>query len=89
MLMAVVNFDLGKEGGHSEYRVVHHKDITGFEIERALLKRVHQLPNITILPHHFAIDLITKHHVKHLKIDSNYRVMVRMFLIKKQETFLQ
>ena len=32
------NFDLGKEGGHSEYRVVHHKDITGYEVERALLK---------------------------------------------------
>ncbi len=58
------NLDLGKEGGHSEYRVVHHKDITGYEIERALLKRVHQLKNITILPNHFAIDLITKHQVK-------------------------
>ncbi|MBD0831469.1 L-aspartate oxidase [Aestuariibaculum sediminum] len=56
-------FDLGKEGGHSEYRVVHHKDITGYEIERALLKRAHQLPNITILPHHFALDLITNHHI--------------------------
>lgn len=57
-------FDLGKEGGHSEYRVVHHKDITGYEIERALLKRAHQLPNISILPHHFAIDLVTNHHIK-------------------------
>lgn len=56
--------DLGKEGGHSEYRVVHHKDITGFEVERALLKRAHQLPNISILPHHFAIDLVTNHHIK-------------------------
>lgn len=61
------DFDLGKEGGHSEYRVVHHKDITGFEIERTLLKRVHQLPNITILPYHFAIDLVTNHHIKDLK----------------------
>tara|TARA_R110002050_G_scaffold57866_7_gene130252 strand:- start:39050 stop:40606 length:1557 start_codon:yes stop_codon:yes gene_type:complete len=60
-------FDLGKEGGHSEYRVLHHKDITGFEIERALLKRAHQLPNITILPHHFAIDLVTNHHIKGLE----------------------
>ena len=56
--------DLGKEGGHSEYRVVHHKDITGREIERALLQRVHELTNITLLPHHFAIDLITDHHLK-------------------------
>jgi len=58
------NLDLGKEGGHSEFRIVHHKDITGFEIETALLKRVHQLPNIMLLPHHYAIDLITNHHIK-------------------------
>lgn len=58
------HLDLGKEGGHSEYRIVHHKDITGFEIERALLARAHQLPNISILSHHFAIDLVTNHHVK-------------------------
>ncbi|MFK5973442.1 MAG: L-aspartate oxidase [Flavobacteriaceae bacterium] len=57
-------FDLGKEGGHSEYRVVHHKDITGQEIERALLQRIHELANITLLTHHFAIDLITEHHLK-------------------------
>jgi len=64
------NLDLNKEGGHSEYRVVHHKDITGFEIERALLLRVHQLKNITVLPHHFAIDLITEHHLVVKKFES-------------------
>ncbi|SNZ01492.1 L-aspartate oxidase [Flagellimonas pacifica] len=58
------NFSLGKEGGHSEYRVVHHKDITGYEVERALLKRVHQLKNIQLLSYHFAIDLITEHHLE-------------------------
>ena len=58
------NFDLGKEGGHSQSRVVHHKDITGYEIERALLQRVHQLKNVNLLSHHFAIDLITDHHIK-------------------------
>ncbi|GAA4235048.1 L-aspartate oxidase [Postechiella marina] len=63
------NFDLGKEGGHSEYRIVHHKDITGYEIERTLLEQVHRLPNITLLPHHFAIDLITDHHIKEVKTD--------------------
>ncbi|KAB1069862.1 L-aspartate oxidase [Tamlana haliotis] len=57
-------FDLGKEGGHSEYRIAHHKDITGFEIERALLATAHQLSNISILPHHFAIDLVTNHHIE-------------------------
>jgi len=58
------NFDLGKEGGHSAYRVVHHKDITGYEVERALLDRVAQLSNISILSHHFVIDLITDHHIE-------------------------
>ncbi|TRX59419.1 L-aspartate oxidase [Fulvivirga sp. M361] len=56
--------DLAKEGGHSMNRVVHHKDITGLEIERALLKRVATMKNIRLLSHHFAIDLITEHHLE-------------------------
>lgn len=52
--------DLGKEGGHSENRVVHHKDQTGQEIQRAILSRVHQKENITVLDYHLAIDLITE-----------------------------
>jgi L-aspartate oxidase len=56
-------YDLAKEGGHSEHRILHHKDITGYEIERALLQQVHTHPNITILDHHFAIDIITQHHL--------------------------
>ena len=55
-------FDLAKEGGHSESRVLHYKDITGFEIERALLEKVHTDPNIEILTHYFAVELITQHH---------------------------
>lgn len=58
------SFDLGKEGGHSECRVVHYKDITGYEIERALLQRIHQLKNTKLLPHHFSIDLIKEHQLK-------------------------
>ena len=42
-------YDLGKEGGHSEYRVLHHKDNTGIEIIRALLKKAKEHPNIEIL----------------------------------------
>ncbi|WP_395627458.1 FAD-dependent oxidoreductase, partial [Daejeonella sp.] len=44
-------FDLAKEGGHSESRVLHYKDITGFEIERSLLEQIHHNPNIEILTH--------------------------------------
>lgn len=56
-------YDLAREGGHSAHRVLHYKDITGFEIERSLLKQVHANPNIEILTHYFVIDLITQHHL--------------------------
>lgn len=56
------HYDLVREGGHSNHRILHYKDITGYEIERALLESVHQHPNIEILTHYFAIDLITQHH---------------------------
>ncbi|HEY0244316.1 MAG TPA: L-aspartate oxidase [Mucilaginibacter sp.] len=56
-------YDLAKEGGHSEFRVLHYKDITGFEIERSLLEQIHQNPNIEIITHYFAVDLITQHHL--------------------------
>ena len=56
-------YDLAKEGGHSEKRIIHHKDITGWEIERALLNKVSEFPSIEILAHYFAIDLITEHHL--------------------------
>jgi L-aspartate oxidase len=57
--------DLGKEGGHTAKRIIHYKDVTGLQIEKGLLKQVSQLPNITILSHHFSIDLITEHHFKY------------------------
>jgi L-aspartate oxidase len=56
-------YDLAKEGGHSEFRVLHYKDITGFEIERSLLEEIHKNPNIEIITHYFAVDLITQHHL--------------------------
>lgn len=56
----------GKEGGHSEFRILHHKDITGFEIERALLAKAQSLSNIIILNHYYVIDLITQHHLGYL-----------------------
>ncbi|HOK50288.1 MAG TPA: FAD-dependent oxidoreductase, partial [Bacteroidales bacterium] len=57
------NFDLGREGGHSENRILHYKDITGAEIQRALVKQVSEHPNITVYENHFAIDIITQHHL--------------------------
>lgn len=53
-------YDLGKEGGHSYHRVIHHKDQTGFEIERAILKQAHLQKNITILDFHFGLELLVE-----------------------------
>ncbi|MBL0073296.1 MAG: L-aspartate oxidase [Bacteroidetes bacterium] len=56
-------FDLAKEGGHSESRILHFKDITGLEIERKLLQKIHAHPNIELHTHFFAVDIITQHHL--------------------------
>jgi L-aspartate oxidase len=56
-------YDLAKEGGHSEHRVLHYKDVTGYEIERVLLKQIHENSNIEILTHYFCLELITQHHL--------------------------
>jgi len=63
------NYDLGKEGGHSANRILHHKDITGYEIQKTLLEQVNQFSNIELLSHHFAIDLITEHHTEKRKLN--------------------
>ncbi len=56
-------FDLGREGGHSEYRVLHHKDNTGYEIQTVLLAQALKHPNIEILENHFAVEILTQHHL--------------------------
>ena len=60
------DFKLGKEGGHSEFRILHHKDVTGKEIERALLETVGKQKNIELIKHWFVLDLITQHHLGYL-----------------------
>ena len=60
------DFALGKEGGHSENRILHHKDVTGREMERALLETVQKQKNIEIIKHCFVIDLLTQHHLGYL-----------------------
>jgi L-aspartate oxidase len=59
-------YDLAREGGHSEHRILHHKDQTGAEIQRALSERARNHKNIEILEHHFAVELITQHHLGRL-----------------------
>ncbi|HWC53067.1 MAG TPA: L-aspartate oxidase [Chitinophagaceae bacterium] len=60
------DYKLGREGGHSEYRILHYKDITGREMERALLEAVTRQKNIEIIKHCFVIDIITQHHLGYL-----------------------
>ena len=60
------DYSLGREGGHSENRILHHKDVTGKEMERALLQKVASLTNISIINHCFVIDIITQHHLGYL-----------------------
>lgn len=52
---------LGREGGHSANRIVHAKDLTGRELERALLAAVQAHKNITIIENHYAVELLTDH----------------------------
>ncbi len=54
-------FDLGREGGHSKNRIVHARDLTGQEVERALLEKISTIRNITIFEDHTAVDLLTEH----------------------------
>lgn len=60
------DYKLGKEGGHSEFRILHHKDVTGKEMERALVDALEKHKNIEVIKHCFVVDLITQHHLGYL-----------------------
>ena len=58
------DYHLTREGGHSHRRVIHAKDATGREVETTLEQHVRQLPNVTILENHIAVDLITSQKIQ-------------------------
>ena len=60
------DYKRGKEGGHSEFRILHHKDVTGKEMERALIDAVAKQKNIDFIKHYFVVDIITQHHLGYL-----------------------
>lgn len=87
------DYKLGKEGGHSEYRILHHKDVTGREMERALLAAIAKRPNIQLISHCFVIDIITQHHLGYLVTKSTpdiecYGVYVLNLVSNKIEKIL-
>ena len=55
------SFDLHREGGHSEFRILHHADDTGAEIQRGLMEAVRNNPDIDVKENHFAVEIITLH----------------------------
>lgn len=59
-------YDLHREGGHSEFRILHHKDSTGAEVQHTLMKRIQQHPNIDVFEEFYAIEIITQHHLGQL-----------------------
>jgi L-aspartate oxidase len=56
-------FDLHKEGGHSEFRILHHKDNTGFEMQQSLIRKVRSTSSIHVFENHFGIEILTQHHL--------------------------
>lgn len=66
--------DLAREGGHSRSRIVHAKDLTGKEVERALLNKINEIENIHLLENHFAIDIITEHHLQNSTKSNNSKI---------------
>ena len=60
------DYKLGREGGHSEFRILHHKDVTGKEMERALVQKISEFKNIEVIKHCFVVELVTQHHLGYL-----------------------
>jgi L-aspartate oxidase len=80
------DYKLGKEGGHSEFRILHYKDVTGKEMERALLDAARQAPNIEMIHHFFVIDIITQHHLGYLVTKSTPDITCYGVYVLNQQT---
>ncbi|MBI3848937.1 MAG: L-aspartate oxidase [Verrucomicrobia bacterium] len=84
----VKELDLGKEGGHSKRRILHAQDVTGREIERALLAAIATQPTIEIFEDHFAIDLITSQKLGYVGENRCLGVYVLNKISGQVETFI-
>ena len=77
--------DLGREGGHSQRRILHARDMTGRAIESALLKAVSRLANIEILEFHFAVDLITRSKIGQCSVGSSEDRVIGLHVLDTQQ----
>ncbi len=59
-----VEYDLGREGGHTHNRILHATDLTGQEIERALIQKISEIQTIQLFEDHTAVDLLTEHQLQ-------------------------
>jgi L-aspartate oxidase len=82
-----ISFDLGREGGHGKHRIIHAKDLTGREIERALLSAASQEKNITLLTGYSCVELLTEHHLGADRGTECYGVYAYSAKNKKVEIF--
>ena len=79
-------YALGKEGGHSEFRILHHKDVTGKEIEDTLLRAIALNANINLVSHCFVVDIITQHHLGFLVTKSTQNIECFGVYVLNQKT---
>ena len=77
-------YHLTKEGGHSVRRIIHSGDATGKAIQQALIQKIHTHPNICVLEHHIAIDLITSDKLP-VYTDSQYKRCLGAYVLDKQK----
>jgi L-aspartate oxidase len=64
---AELGFHLTREGGHSQRRIIHAADATGHAVQVTLEEKVRKHPNITLMEHHYAIDVITSENLERKK----------------------
>ncbi|MDX9847359.1 MAG: L-aspartate oxidase [Tenuifilaceae bacterium] len=86
-------YDLAREGGHTQHRILHHKDNTGNEIQRALTTRTKSHKSITVLENSFAVEIITQHHLgekvtRHKTDTECYGAYVLNLKTQKVDTYL-
>ena len=80
------DFDLHREGGHSEFRILHHADNTGHEIQQSLIEAVKAHDNIDIFDNHFAIEILTQHHLGKIVTRRTHDIQCYGAYVLNQET---